>query len=74
MRPAVPAPARHVAGPGSYGHPGAGGSVGMAHPERELSVGYVMNQMATNLAGDVRAQRIIDAAAQVADELAPAAG
>lgn len=62
------------AGPGSYGHPGAGGSVGMAHPERELSVGYVMNQMATNLAGDVRAQRIIDAAAQVADELAPAAG
>lgn len=60
------------AGPGSYGHPGAGGSVGMAHPERELAVGYVMNQMATNLAGDVRAQRLIDAAAQVADQLASA--
>ncbi|MGB8858587.1 MAG: serine hydrolase domain-containing protein [Ilumatobacteraceae bacterium] len=57
------------AGPGSFGHPGAGGSVGMAHPERELAVAYVMNQMAANIAGDVRAQRIIDAAASVVDAL-----
>mgnify|MGYP001167109248 FL=1 len=57
------------AGPGSYGHPGLGGSVGMAQPERQLAVGYVMNQMATNLAGDVRAQRIIDAATGVVDQM-----
>lgn len=55
------------AGPGSYGHPGAGGSVAWAQPERELAFGYVMNQMATNLAGDLRAQRLADAAAACAD-------
>jgi len=55
------------AGPGSYGHPGAGGSVGWAQPERQLGFGYVMNQMATNLAGDLRAQRLADAAAACAD-------
>lgn len=58
------------AGVGSYGHPGAGGSVGFAQPERQLAVGYVMNQMAANLAGDVRAQRIIDAAVAVVDAAA----
>ena len=41
------------AGPGSYGHPGAGGSVAFAQPERELAFAYVMNQMAANLAGDL---------------------
>lgn len=55
------------AGPGSYGHPGAGGSVAFAHPERELSFAYVMNAMAANLAGDTRAQRLIDAAVRCAD-------
>jgi CubicO group peptidase (beta-lactamase class C family) len=54
-------------GPGCYGHPGAGGSVAFADPERGLAFAYVMNTMATNLAGDVRAQRLIDAAAAVAD-------
>lgn len=56
-------------GPGSFGHPGAGGSVAFAHPERELSVAYVMNKMASNLAGDARAQRITDAATEVVDAL-----
>ena len=53
------------AGAGSYGHPGAGGSVAFAQPALELAVGYVMNQMAGNLAGDLRAQAVIDAAAAV---------
>lgn len=53
-------------GPGSYGHPGAGGSVAFAHPERQLAAAYVMNKMASNLANDVRAQRIADAAAACA--------
>jgi CubicO group peptidase (beta-lactamase class C family) len=56
-------------GPGSFGHSGAGGSVAFAQPERELAVGYVMNQASANLAADVRAQRITDAAAKVADSL-----
>lgn len=55
------------AGPGSFGHPGAGGSVAFAQPERELAFAYVMNQMARNLAGDVRAQRLIESATQVID-------
>lgn len=57
------------AGPGSFGHPGAGGSVGFAQPERQLGFGYVMNQSAKNLAGDLRAARLIDAATSVIDSL-----
>ena len=58
------------AGAGCYGHPGAGGSVAFAQPERQLGFAYVMNQMAENLAGDVRAQRLIDSAAAAADAIA----
>jgi CubicO group peptidase (beta-lactamase class C family) len=54
-------------GPGSYGHPGAGGSVAFAQPARQLGFGYVMNKMASNLAGDFRAQRLMQAAADVID-------
>jgi CubicO group peptidase (beta-lactamase class C family) len=57
------------AGPGSFGHSGAGGSNAFAQPERGLAVGYLMNKMAANLAADVRAQRITTAAAEVADTL-----
>ncbi|MCU1361419.1 MAG: hypothetical protein JWN99_2708 [Ilumatobacteraceae bacterium] len=57
------------AGPGSFGHPGAGGSVGFAQPERSLGFGYVMNQSAKNLAGDLRAARLIAAATSVIDGL-----
>ena len=53
---------RCTAVPGSYGHPGAGGSVAFADPDRDLAFAYVMNTMATNLAGDTRAQQLIDAA------------
>jgi CubicO group peptidase (beta-lactamase class C family) len=63
----VSGPFTPYSGPGSYGHPGAGGSVAFAHPERDLAFAYVMNRMATNLAGDTRAQRLIDAAVAAAD-------
>jgi CubicO group peptidase (beta-lactamase class C family) len=53
-------------GPGCYGHPGAGGSVAFADPARDLAFAYAMNRMATNLAGDTRAQRLIDAAVAAA--------
>ena len=55
------------AGNGSYGHPGAGGSVAFAQESRQMSFAYVMNQMAANLAADMRAQRLTDAAAKCAD-------
>jgi CubicO group peptidase (beta-lactamase class C family) len=49
-------------GPKSFGHPGAGGSVGFADPDAGLAFGYVMNKMQTNLAGDPRTLTLIDAA------------
>lgn len=57
------------AGPGSFGHPGFGGSVAFLQPSRELSFAYVMNRLANNLAGDTRAQTLIDAAARCADSV-----
>lgn len=57
------------AGPGSYGHPGAGGSVAFAQPERELAFAYVMNKPASNLANDARAQHLVDAVTTVIDSM-----
>ena len=48
-------------GPGSFGHSGAGGSLGFADPGSEIAVGYVMNQMRLTLTGDVRTAGLIDA-------------
>lgn len=48
-------------GPGTFGHPGAGGSVGFADPERGMAFGYVMNAMQQNLAGDPRTLGLVDA-------------
>ena len=58
-------------GPGSFGHPGAGGSVAFALPEAELSVAYVMNKMASNLANDVRAQSLANSAVECAGSASP---
>ncbi|NND74954.1 MAG: beta-lactamase family protein [Ilumatobacter sp.] len=38
----------------SFGHAGAGGSLGYADPEAKVGYGYVMNQMANGIAGDPR--------------------
>ncbi len=50
-------------GPGrrSFGHPGAGGSLGMADPDRQIALGYVMNRMGTHILLDPRATRLIEA-------------
>jgi len=45
----------------SFGHPGAGGSLGFADPEAELGFGYVMNQMKFDPAGDPRSNSLIAA-------------
>lgn len=47
--------------PGSFGHPGAGGSLGFADPEAEIGFGYVMNQMQMGLAADPRQGALIAA-------------
>ena len=46
-------------GTGSFGHPGAGGSVGFADPDNQIAVGYVMNRMMQNLSGDPRTRGLI---------------
>jgi CubicO group peptidase (beta-lactamase class C family) len=48
--------------PGSFGHPGAGGSVGFADPEARVGFGYVMNRMGPHILLDPRADALIDAA------------
>ena len=47
-------------GPKGFGHPGAGGSVGFADPDKGVAFGYVMNKMQTNLAGDPRTLTLIE--------------
>ncbi len=47
--------------PGSFGHFGAGGSLGIADPSGEWSMGYVMNQMNLGLTGDARSTGLLEA-------------
>jgi CubicO group peptidase (beta-lactamase class C family) len=37
--------------PNAFGHPGAGGSIGMADPDARVGFGYVMNKMKMGLVG-----------------------
>lgn len=50
-----------LGGPRSFGHFGAGGSVGWADPDADLAFGYVMNRMDMGLAGDQRSMRLVQA-------------
>lgn len=50
-----------LTGDGAFGHYGAGGSLGMAHPELDLAFGYVMNQMGGGIASDPRAVALLEA-------------
>ena len=50
-----------MAGPASFGHAGAGGSLGFADPETGVAFGYVMNKMQQNLAADPRTLSLIEA-------------
>jgi CubicO group peptidase (beta-lactamase class C family) len=45
---------------GSFGHPGAGGSLAFADPESGVAFAYVMNKMDQNLAGDPRTTGLIE--------------
>jgi CubicO group peptidase (beta-lactamase class C family) len=57
----LPFPFRPMAGEGSFGHYGMGGSVGFAHPERGFSFAYVMNQMLPSGGVDPRAAALVEA-------------
>ena len=43
-------PPMPLAGPGSFGHPGAGGSIGFADPDAAVGFGYVPNLWSWNIA------------------------
>jgi CubicO group peptidase (beta-lactamase class C family) len=53
-------PSRPMAGEGSFGHYGMGGSMAFAHPARGLSFGYVMNQMLSPSGPDPRSTALIE--------------
>ncbi|MFI2910928.1 serine hydrolase domain-containing protein [Streptomyces fungicidicus] len=47
--------------PGSFGHPGRGGSLGFADPESGIAFGYVTNGFRRTVTADPRAQALIRA-------------
>jgi len=47
--------------PHSFGHPGAGGSLGFADPDARLGFGYVMNKMGPYIIVDPRTRTLIEA-------------
>ena len=57
----VPSSILMLGGESSFGHYGAGGSVGFADPDAEIGFGYVMNKMFLGLAGDPRTANLINA-------------
>jgi CubicO group peptidase (beta-lactamase class C family) len=57
----LPFPFRPMAGAGSFGHYGSGGSVGFAHPTLGVSFGYVMNQMLPPFGVDPRPAALVEA-------------
>lgn len=56
-----------LGGPGSFGHYGAGGSVGFADPGSGMSFSYIMSKMYLGLSGDPRSGRLIEAGRACAD-------
>jgi CubicO group peptidase (beta-lactamase class C family) len=47
--------------PGSFGAPGAGGSIGFADPEAQIGYAYVTNRMGVMMGGDPRDVALRDA-------------
>lgn len=54
-------PASPLLGPGSFGHPGSGGSLGFADPESGIAFGYVTNGHQKGVTADPRAQALVRA-------------
>ena len=47
--------------PRAFGHPGAGGSIGMADPDARVGFGYTMNKMKQGLVGGASAFAMLGA-------------
>jgi CubicO group peptidase (beta-lactamase class C family) len=47
--------------PHTFGHPGAGGSLGFADPDAKIGFGYAMNKMGPGIIIDPRARALFDA-------------
>ncbi|MCZ0970652.1 serine hydrolase [Streptomyces albulus] len=58
-------PSSPLLGTGSFGHPGRGGALAFADPERGIAFGYVTNGMQPNVTADPRAQALVRALAAV---------
>ncbi|TVL93826.1 serine hydrolase domain-containing protein [Streptomyces sp. SAJ15] len=54
-------PASPLLGPGSFGHPGRGGSLAFADPATGVGFGYVTNGMRRGVTADPRAQALVRA-------------
>ncbi|WP_328321869.1 serine hydrolase domain-containing protein [Streptomyces sp. NBC_00388] len=54
-------PSAPLLGPGSFGHPGRGGSLGFADPESGIALGYVTNALQKGVTADPRAQALVRA-------------
>ncbi|WP_405393191.1 beta-lactamase family protein [Streptomyces sp. NBC_01102] len=54
-------PAAPLLAPGSFGHPGRGGSLGFADPESGTALGYVTNGLQKGVTADPRAQALVRA-------------
>lgn len=50
-----------MGGRDSFGHPGAGGSIGFADPQAGIAIGYVTNGLRAGLGTDVRSRALINA-------------
>jgi CubicO group peptidase (beta-lactamase class C family) len=57
----VSSPMARYGAPSSFGHTGAGGSVGFTDPVNGIGFGYVMNRMMQSLTGDPRSGGLIKA-------------
>ncbi len=51
-------PASYALGSRTFGHPGAGGTLGCADPEREVSMAFITNSLGASVLMDPRAQKI----------------
>jgi CubicO group peptidase (beta-lactamase class C family) len=61
MRPSMSFLVPKAARASAFGHTGAGGSIGLGDPEHGLAMAYVMNRMGTEISGDLRAYRLVEA-------------
>jgi len=50
-----------LAGPASFGHPGAGGATAFADPDAGIAFAYVMNEMRFDPSGDPRSESLVEA-------------